>query len=136
MDNLSPMPTHSTNKQEHYQQVGDLSIRYTDERGTKYTEVHRGPRYTGEGLRTCQAVCNVNRTRTFTVSNPLNSMIDRRVLSSTFNWRIQRTQGAMASRVSLKHSPYRQFSGRSASGRTRFENSTNVKGSIENPCHS
>ena len=40
MDNLSPMPTHSTNKQEHYQQVGDLSTRYTDERGTKYTEVH------------------------------------------------------------------------------------------------
>ena len=32
MDNWSPMPTHSTSKQEHYQQVGDLSLGYTDER--------------------------------------------------------------------------------------------------------
>ena len=182
MDDLSPMLTHSTNKQEHYQQVGNPSLRFTDERGTKYTEVHWGPRYTGwrgtedsrwwvsdsqmregpntpkctedpgtldgEGLRTAgneselregPKVMSLLRGTKYTEvhqgpryterdwgvrtchwqfatrTGPVlllsairrsTPRISRRVFSSTFNWRRQRTQGAVALRVSLKHSPW------------------------------
>ena len=89
-----------------------MSLRFTDERGTKgnespihrwgtkYTKVHWGPRYTERdwGVRTChwQFATRTGPVLLLSAIPPLNSSIGRGVLSSTFNWRRQRTEGAVA----------------------------------------
>ena len=69
-------------------------------RGTKYTEVHQGPRYTERdwGVRTChwQFATRTGPVLLLSAIRRSTPRISRRVFSSTFNWRRQRTQGAVA----------------------------------------